>query len=115
MAMGWIYLALAIGFEIAGTVNLKLSDGLSRLWPTIAVGVLYILSFTSLSFALKTVALGMAYAIWSAVGIMSIAAIGILWFDEPASMIKLIAIALIIAGVVLLQLASNGEGVGAGA
>jgi small multidrug resistance pump len=113
MAMGWIYLALAIGFEIAGTVNLKLSDGLSRLWPTVAVGVLYVLSFASMSFALKTVALGTAYAIWSAVGIMSIAAIGILWFGEPASTLKLIAVALIVVGVVMLQLASNGAGVGA--
>lgn len=105
--MGWFYLALAIVFEIAGTVNLKLSEGLSKLWPSLAVAVFYILSFGCLSLALKSVPLSVAYAVWSAIGITAIAAIGILWFGEPATVAKLIAIALIVIGVVMLQMVSG--------
>jgi small multidrug resistance pump len=105
--MGWVFLAAAIGFEIAGTVNLKLADGLTRLWPSLAVGPLYLLSFACLSLALKTVPLAVAYAIWSAVGIAAIAAIGMTWFAEPVSAPKLAGLILIVAGVALLQWADQ--------
>jgi small multidrug resistance pump len=105
--MGWAYLAAAIMFEIAGTVNLKLADGLTKLWPSLAVAPLYLLSFACLSLALKTVPLAVAYAVWSAVGIAAIAAIGATWFAEPMNALKAAGLTLIVIGVVLLQWADH--------
>ncbi len=106
--MGWVYLSVAIGFEIAGTTAMKLSDGMTRLWPAVAVVACYGVSFTLLAWALRTVEVGVAYAVWSAAGTMAIAAIGIMMFGESAGMLKLLGIALIVAGVVSLRLSAAG-------
>jgi small multidrug resistance pump len=105
--MGWVYLALAIGFEIAGTISLKLSAGFTRLAPTVAVVVFYGICFGSLGLALKTVPVSVAYTVWSAVGIAVLAAIGMIWFREPVSALKLAALAVIVAGVVMLYIADR--------
>lgn len=106
--MGWVYLTIAIGFEIAGTTAMKLSDGMTRLWPALAVVGCYGVSFTLLAWALRNIEVGVAYAVWSAVGTMAIAVIGILVFGENAGLLKLLGIALIVAGVVSLRLSSAG-------
>lgn len=101
----WLLLAGAIVFEIGGTSALKLSDGLSRLVPSLAVLVLYAGSFACLALALRRIELGVAYAIWSGIGTAAIALIGIVLFKELASTLKLVSLALVIAGVVGLNLA----------
>lgn len=103
--MGWIYLLLAILFEIAGTTFLKLSNGFSILIPSVCTTLSYVLCFFFLSYALKTIDMSVAYAIWGAVGIMIISAIGMILFHEAVTAVKIISILLIIIGTVGLKLA----------
>jgi small multidrug resistance pump len=105
--MSAIYLAAAIVFEICGTTALKLSIGLTRPGPTAVVAAAYPLSFAALALALKGIDLSVAYAVWSGVGTAVVAALGILWFGEPAGLGKLAALALIVAGVVGLHLSGR--------
>ena len=102
--MTWIYLALAILLEVAGTTCMKLSEGFTRLVPSILLFVFYTLSFGMLTLALKRIDVSVAYAVWSGVGTALIASIGVLWFREPMTALKLISLALIIVGVVGLNL-----------
>jgi small multidrug resistance pump len=104
--MQWIYLILAITFELIGTTLMKISYGFSKLIPTIGVFVAYVICFTSFSFALKRIEVGVAYAIWCAVGIVVMSTIGIIFFKESISPIKIGSITLILIGVVSLYLHS---------
>lgn len=104
--MGWLYLLLAIVLEIFGTSMMKLSYGLTNLLPTIGMFAGYILCFVFLSLALKTIEMGVAYAIWSAVGLILIALIGIIFFHESVTFPKLFGILLIVIGVVTVKLSS---------
>lgn len=106
--MAYVLLAAAIVSEVAGTTALKFSNGFTRLWPSLGTAAGYLLSFYLLALVLKTVPVGTAYAIWSAAGTALIAAIGILFLDESASLVRLAGIALVIAGVVILNLADAG-------
>ena len=94
--MSWLYLVLAIIFETLGTTALKMSNGFSVLLPSVATIITYILCFLFLSFALKTIDVSVAYAIWSAFGILLISIIGIIFFHESINFIKIISILLII-------------------
>ncbi len=105
--MGWIYLVLAILFEVFGTSMMKLSNGFTNLVPSILMFAGYAASFTFLAFTLKTVDVSVAYAIWSAIGIVLITFIGIYFFGEHFSYPKIISIIVIIAGVVSLKLCTN--------
>ena len=98
--MHWLYLALAIALEIVGTTCMKLSDGFTRLTPSILLFVFYALSFTAFVFALKRIDVSIAYAIWAGLGILLISAIGVLYFKEPVSTLKTVSTALVIKGVV---------------
>src|SRR5271169_5400879 len=102
--MCWIWLFLAILLEVSATILMKLSNGLTRTVPTVGMFVLYGLSFITMTIALKEMEIGAVYAIWSAVGTALVAVLGVLIFHEPASALKALAIALIIAGVVCLNL-----------
>ena len=104
--MGWLYLILAIILELFGTSMMKLSNGLTVLWPTIAMFAGYVLCFIFLSFALKTIDMSVAYAIWSAVGIVLIPIIGIVFFHENITFAKLAGILLIVTGVITVKLNS---------
>ncbi|HET8615596.1 MAG TPA: multidrug efflux SMR transporter [Actinomycetales bacterium] len=106
--MPWILLALAISTEIAATTALKASEGFSRLWPSVVVVVGYVASFVLLARALKTLDVGVAYAIWSGVGTAVVAALGVLLFAESMSLMKAVWIAVIIVGVIGLQATSGG-------
>ena len=103
--MAYWFLAAAIVCEVVGTVALKFSDGFTRLGPSTVTVVGYLISFVLLAQTLKTVPVGTAYAIWSAAGTALIAAIGIVFLGENATVVRLGAIALIIIGVVILNLA----------
>jgi small multidrug resistance pump len=98
-AQAWWLLAAAIVFEIAGTVCLRLSDGLSRLTPSLLILVFYAVSFGLNSFVVKTLGLSVVYAVWSGVGTVATAAIGICYFKEPATALKLASIGLVVIGV----------------
>ncbi|MCP3822839.1 multidrug efflux SMR transporter [Streptomyces sp. A3M-1-3] len=102
--MPYVLLAAAIAAEVAGTTAMKFSHGFSKLWPSLGTVAGYLLAFTLLAQALKTMQVGTAYAIWAGVGTAAIAVIGIVFLDETASAAKLAGIALVIGGVVLLNL-----------
>ncbi|MEV0022295.1 multidrug efflux SMR transporter [Streptomyces atroolivaceus] len=102
--MGYGMLAAAIAAEVAGTTAMKYSEGFTRLWPSLITVVGYVLAFALLAQTLKTLSIGTAYAIWAGAGTAAVAAIGVLWMGESAGLVKLAGIALIIAGVVVLNL-----------
>ena len=105
--MGWVYLILAISFEVLGTTFMKLSEGFTKIVPSVAMFVLYLLSLTALTFALKKFEVSTAYAIWSVLGTALITIVGVMVFKESVNLIKLLSIALIIIGVVGLQLTTK--------
>ncbi|GAN33432.1 MAG: QacE family quaternary ammonium compound efflux SMR transporter [Candidatus Brocadia sp. AMX2] len=105
--MSWLYLFLAIILEVSGTTCLKLSQGFTKLLPSVLLFILYGFSFTSFSFALKKLDVSVAYAVWSGLGTTLIATVGILWFREPLSAVKIISIGLIIIGVIGLRLSGG--------
>ena len=101
---GWFVLVVAIAAEVGGTTCLKLSEGFSRLVPSLGVVVLYLLSFVFLAHVLKTIDVSVAYAIWAGLGTALVATVGFLVFGEPMSGVRLISIGFIVLGVVGLQL-----------
>ncbi len=105
--MCWLWLFLAIALEVTATVCLKLSDGFSRLVPTALMVLFYAASFFPMALALRRLDLGIAYAVWSAVGTALMTIVGMLVFKEAASLLKLGAIVMIVVGVVCLNLASR--------
>jgi small multidrug resistance pump len=107
MNFAWIMLGIAITAEIIATSALKLSEGFTRLWPSVAVVIGYGISFWMLSQVLKTLEVGVVYAVWSGIGLAAIAVIGVVWFGETVTLLKLGGLAAILVGVVLLNLASN--------
>jgi small multidrug resistance pump len=102
--MPYLFLALAISSEICATVSMKLSEGFTRLLPSIVVVVGYLCSFALLSQALKHMPVSTAYAIWSGAGTAVVAAIGFTCLNEDVNLLKLSGIVLIIAGVIALNL-----------
>lgn len=104
--MSWFYLILAILLETFGTTSLKLSNGFTVLFPSLGAIISYGLCFLFLSYALKTMDVSIAYAIWVAFGILLISAIGIIFLHESVSLLKIISILFIIIGTVGLRLAS---------
>jgi small multidrug resistance pump len=104
--LAWIFLTGAIASEVVATASLKLSNGLTRPGPSVVVAVGYLLSFVLLAQALKLqLQVSIAYAIWSGVGTAAITVIGILLLNEPLTAGKALGIALVIGGVVTLNLA----------
>jgi len=103
----WFFLAGAIFLEVGGTIAMKVSDGFTKTAPTIIMAVCYLASLALLTLTLKKIELSIAYAIWAGVGTALIALVGIIYFKEPASTLKILSVALIIAGVVGLNLSRN--------
>ena len=106
-AQAWTLLSVAIVFEVIGTTCMKLSHGFTNLAPSIAMFSCYAMAFACNTFATKTLDLSVTYAVWSGVGTVATAAIGILYFKEPATAIKLVSITLIFIGVMGLHTASR--------
>jgi small multidrug resistance pump len=108
--MSYFYLALAIVAEVIGTSALKAAEGFTRPWPSLAVVVGYGVAFYFLSLALKTIPVGIAYAVWSGMGVVLITLIGWWVFKQTLDAAAMLGIGLIVAGVVVIQLAANGSG-----
>nr|BFE58667.1 multidrug efflux SMR transporter Mmr [Dactylosporangium thailandense] len=102
--MAYVMLGLAIAVEVVGTSLLKATDGFTKLWPTLGVLLAYTLAFLFMAQSVKVVPVGVAYAMWSGLGTAAIVAIGAVFLGEPLSMLKVIGVALVIAGVVVLNL-----------
>lgn len=102
--MGYGLLAAAIAAEVAGTTAMKYSEGFSKLWPSLITVAGYVIAFTLLAQTLKTLSVGTAYAIWAGIGTAAVAAIGMIFLGESAGLAKIAGIALVIAGVVVLNL-----------
>jgi len=102
--MSWLILFFAILFEVGGTLTLKFTHGMTRLWPTVLMFVLYLLSLFGLSLAVERIPVGTAYAVWSGVGTLMVAIIGVMWFKEPVTVLRLVSTMFIILGVAGLYL-----------
>jgi len=105
--LSWLFLLVAILSEVTGTICMKLSTGLTKLVPVVAMFILYGISFTALALSLKTIDVSVSYAIWSGLGTAIIAVAGYFIFGEPLGAFKIASICLIIAGVVGLNLAGH--------
>jgi quaternary ammonium compound-resistance protein SugE len=104
--MAWIYLLLAGVFEIGFAIGLKYTEGFTRLWPSAVTILAAAVSLWLLTQALRTIPIGTAYAVWTGIGAVGVATLGIVLFSDSASPARLACIALIIAGVVGLKLVS---------
>jgi quaternary ammonium compound-resistance protein SugE len=104
--MAWFLLCVAGLFEIAWAVGLKYSDGFSRLVPSVLTVGAMAASIVLLSIALKSLPVGTAYAVWTGIGAAGTAVLGMYLFQEPATVLRLASIALVIAGIAGLKLAS---------
>lgn len=102
----WIYLAVAIVAEVVGTSFLKQADGFTRLWPSVIVIGSYIVAFYFLSLALKTLPVGIAYAVWAGTGVALIALAGFVFFGQMLDWPAVLGIALIVSGVAVINLLS---------
>ena len=105
--MGWVFLASAIVLEVCGTTCMKLSQGFSKLTPSVLIFVSYGFAFAVFTLALKRIDLSSAYTIWAGLGVLLIGIIGILYFKEPISALKVFSMVLIISGVVGLQVSGT--------
>ena len=105
--MAWIYLLLAGLFEVVWAIGLKYSDGFSRLWPTVGTLAAMAASIVLLAMAVKTLPIGTAYAIWTGIGAVGAVALGIVLFGDPATLPRLLCVALILVGIVGLKLTAS--------
>jgi small multidrug resistance pump len=105
--MSWLYLVLAIVLEVSGTTSMKLSQGFTKLFPTLLMFLLYGLSLSALTLALKRIDVSVAYAVWSGLGTALIATVGVLWLKEPLNTLKVVSLMLIIIGVIGLNLSGG--------
>ena len=108
--MKWLYLGVAIAAEILATSALKASDGFTRLWPTAGTVTGYVVAFYFLSLTLRELPMGVAYAVWSGVGIVAISLVGLVFFKQTLDLPAVIGIALIVAGVVVMNVFSKSLG-----
>ena len=99
----WTLVWIAIVLEVAGTTCMKLSDGFTRVWPSVLIFVFYAAAFATLTLALKRLDVGLVYAVWAGAGTVLVAIIGVILFREPVTVLRVFSIALIVAGVVGLS------------
>jgi quaternary ammonium compound-resistance protein SugE len=104
--MAWVILTLAGLFEVGWAIGLKYTEGFTRLWPTVGTLLSMIVSLGLLGIAMKSLPLGTAYAIWVGVGAVGTVVLGIALLGEPANSGRILSVALIIAGIVGLKLAT---------
>ena len=106
--MAWVILVLAGLFEVAWAIGLKYTEGFTRPWPTAGTVAAMIVSVCLLGFAMKSIPVGTSYAVWVGVGAIGTAILGIVLFGESANAGRLISLAVIVAGIVGLKLATPG-------
>ena len=105
--MGYLYLATAIIAEVIGTTALKASEGFTQFWPSVIVVVGYAVAFYFLALVLKTISVGVAYAVWAGVGMVLIAIVSAILFKQVPDLPAIIGMGLIVAGVVVINLFSK--------
>ena len=104
--MAWVILVVAGLFEVGWAIGLKYTEGFSRLWPTVWTALAMIISLWLLGLAMKSLPVGTAYSIWVGVGAVGTVILGIVLLDEPANASRLVSVALIVAGIIGLKLAT---------
>ena len=102
--MSWLYLLCAGVFEIVWAVAMKHTDGFTQLWPSIGVVVAMVISFILLACAIRHIPLGTAYAVWAGIGAAGAAICGVILYDEPTSLWRVLSLCAIVAGVLGLKL-----------
>ncbi|MBZ9539332.1 QacE family quaternary ammonium compound efflux SMR transporter [Modicisalibacter tunisiensis] len=105
--MAYLYLFLAIVAEVLGTTALKASQEFTRLWPSVGVVIGYGLAFYLLTLVLRSLPVGVAYAVWAGLGIVLVSLLGVVWFGERLDGPAVLGMGLIIAGVVVIQVFSR--------
>jgi|SRR5687767_8135284 len=105
--MNWFYLLIAGLFEIAWAIGLKYTEGWTRLVPSLVTGALMIASFYFLSLAVRSLPIGTEYAVWTGIGTVGAAILGMILFDEPRDVARIACIFLIIAGIAGLKLTTT--------
>ncbi|MEO5566016.1 MAG: quaternary ammonium compound efflux SMR transporter SugE [Luteimonas sp.] len=104
--MNWIILLLAGLFEVGWAIGLKYTEGFTRLWPTLGTVLAMVISLGLLGIAMKSLPVGTAYAVWVGVGAVGTAILGIVLLGEPANVGRMLSLALILAGIIGLKLAT---------
>ena len=104
--MAWLLLVVAGILEIGWAVGLKYTEGFTRLWPSVATVISMIASMGLLGLAVRTLPLGTAYAVWTGIGTLGTAVLGVLLFREPATALRMASILLIVAGIVGVKVSS---------
>jgi len=104
--MNWVILVVAGLFEMGWAIGLKYTNGFTRIWPTIGTVCAMIISLALLGFALKSLPVGTAYAVWVGIGAIGTAILGIVLFHEPLTIARLLSLALILAGSLSLKFTS---------
>ncbi|WP_265520531.1 DMT family transporter [Oerskovia flava] len=107
--MAWVILVLSGMLEAGWALSLKASDGFTKLWPSVSFVVLLVLSMVGLSYALRTLPVGIAYGVWVGIGASLTAVVAVVLFDETVTVLKIVSLVLIIAGVVGLNLSGGGH------
>lgn len=102
--MAWVILFIAGLFEVAWAIGLKYTDGFTRLWPSVGTIAAMVASVVLLGWAMRTLPVGTAYAVWTGIGAVGTVALGIVLFQEPATAARLGCVALIVAGIVGLKI-----------
>lgn len=105
--MSWVILFFAIVFEVAGTLTLKFTEGMTRLWPTVLMFAFYLVSLFGLSVAVSKIPVGTAYAVWSGVGTLMVALLGAFWLKEEVTVLRSASMLLIVIGVAGLYLTGS--------
>jgi quaternary ammonium compound-resistance protein SugE len=104
--MNWTLLVLAGLLEVVWAIGLKYTEGFTKLWPSVLTLVAMGVSFYLLSLAMRTIPLGTAYAVWVGIGAVGAAIAGMLLFKEPATVLRIVSLALVIGGIVGLKVSS---------
>jgi quaternary ammonium compound-resistance protein SugE len=104
--MAWFWLTLAGLLEVVWAIGLKYTDGFSRFWPSIITGAAMIASVYFLALAVRSIPIGTGYAVWTGIGAVGVAILGMILFDEPRDLLRIGSILLIVAGITGLKLVS---------
>jgi len=110
--MAWTFLTVAGLFEIGWAIGLKYTDGFTRLVPSLLTVAAMIISFWLLSAAMKTIPVGTAYAVWTGIGAVGVAILGMVLFGESRDALRIVCLLLIVSGIVGLRLVSSSRGTG---
>lgn len=103
----WVALLAAIGFEVVGTTLLQKSEQFTRPWPTLGLAVCYLAAFYLLSLALRQMPVGIAYAIWSGLGVVAISMIGMVLFRQKLDVPAIMGLTMIVGGVIVINVFSK--------